>query len=142
MYCLKERRAASLSPCHSFACCRWPAQHCFECCAVNAPLGAAGAQIVYEFLLRYVVSNDTDAKAAKKHIDQYFVVRARAGAGRGRGCAGLLKGWLGWCTRARKRAYRAPGAPLTPAMRGFAGCCAGSAPASWPPSARGWLQLQ
>ena len=33
------------------------------------------AQIVYEFLLRYVVSNDTDAKAAKKHIDQYFVVR-------------------------------------------------------------------
>jgi len=41
-------------------------------------LGAAGAQIVYEFLLRYVVSNDTDAKAAKKHIDQYFVVRARA----------------------------------------------------------------
>jgi serine/threonine-protein phosphatase 2A regulatory subunit B' len=39
-------------------------------------LGAAGAQIVYEFLLRYVVSNDTDAKAAKKHIDQYFVVRA------------------------------------------------------------------
>ncbi|KAK9828072.1 hypothetical protein WJX81_008475 [Elliptochloris bilobata] len=32
-------------------------------------------QIVYEFLLRYVVSNDTDAKAAKKHIDQYFVVR-------------------------------------------------------------------
>ena len=35
------------------------------------------AQIVYEFLLRYVVSNDTDAKAAKKHIDQYFVVRLR-----------------------------------------------------------------
>ena len=36
------------------------------------------AQIVYEFLLRYVVSNDTDAKAAKKHIDQYFVVRSHA----------------------------------------------------------------
>jgi Protein phosphatase 2A regulatory B subunit (B56 family) len=27
-------------------------------------------QIVYEFLLRYVVSNDTDAKTAKKYIDQ------------------------------------------------------------------------
>lgn len=33
------------------------------------------AQIVYEFLLRYVVSNDTDAKTAKKYIDQSFVVR-------------------------------------------------------------------
>ncbi|CAL8467478.1 g7016 [Coccomyxa elongata] len=32
-------------------------------------------QIVYEFLLRYVVSNDTDAKSAKKYIDQSFVVR-------------------------------------------------------------------
>ncbi|KAK9817210.1 hypothetical protein WJX72_011111 [[Myrmecia] bisecta] len=32
-------------------------------------------QIVYEFLLRYVVSNDTDAKAAKKYVDQGFVVR-------------------------------------------------------------------
>lgn len=31
-------------------------------------------QIVYEFLLRYVVSSDTDAKVAKKHIDQNFVV--------------------------------------------------------------------
>ena len=39
------------------------------------------AQIVYEFLLRYVVSNDTDAKAAKKHIDQYFVVRLPASLG-------------------------------------------------------------
>ena len=37
--------------------------------------GAAVAQIVYEFLLRYVVSNDTDAKTAKKYIDQSFVVR-------------------------------------------------------------------
>lgn len=27
-------------------------------------------QIVYEFLLRYVVSNDTDAKTAKRYIDQ------------------------------------------------------------------------
>lgn len=27
-------------------------------------------QIVYEFLLRYVVCQDTDAKAAKKYIDQ------------------------------------------------------------------------
>jgi len=32
-------------------------------------------QIVYEFLLRYVVSNDTDAKVAKRHIDQGFVLR-------------------------------------------------------------------
>ncbi len=36
---------------------------------------SAHAQIVYEFLLRYVVSNDTDAKSAKKYIDQSFVVR-------------------------------------------------------------------
>lgn len=32
-------------------------------------------QIVYEFLLRYVVSNDTDAKTAKKYIDQQFVLK-------------------------------------------------------------------
>eukprot|EP00877_Chromochloris_zofingiensis_P006911 jgi/Chrzof1/2473/Cz11g16300.t1 len=32
-------------------------------------------QIVYEFLLRYVVSNDTDAKVAKKYIDQHFVLK-------------------------------------------------------------------
>ena len=32
-------------------------------------------QIVYEFLLRYVVSNDTDAKAAKRYIDSVFVLR-------------------------------------------------------------------
>ncbi|KAL6754337.1 protein phosphatase 2A regulatory B subunit [Haematococcus lacustris] len=32
-------------------------------------------QIVYEFLLRYVVSNDTDAKVAKKYIDQQFVLK-------------------------------------------------------------------
>eukprot|EP00798_Chlamydomonas_sp_ICE-L_P019060 gene19060-25664_t len=31
-------------------------------------------QIVFEFLLRYVVSNDTDAKVAKKYIDQKFVL--------------------------------------------------------------------
>jgi serine/threonine-protein phosphatase 2A regulatory subunit B' len=30
-------------------------------------------QIVYEFLLRFVVSNDTEAKQAKKYIDHYFV---------------------------------------------------------------------
>ena len=44
---------------------------------MNARLTSADgvAQIVYEFLLRYVVSNDTDAKTAKKYIDQYFVVR-------------------------------------------------------------------
>jgi hypothetical protein len=28
---------------------------------------------VYEFLLRYVVCQDTDAKAAKKYIDQVAV---------------------------------------------------------------------
>ena len=32
-------------------------------------------QIVYEFLLRYVCANDTDAKIAKKYVDQSFVVR-------------------------------------------------------------------
>ncbi|KAG1665482.1 hypothetical protein FOA52_007614 [Chlamydomonas sp. UWO 241] len=32
-------------------------------------------QIVYEFLLRYVVSNDTDAKVVKKYVDQTFVLR-------------------------------------------------------------------
>jgi len=32
-------------------------------------------QIVYEFLLRFVVSNDTDAKVLKKHIDQAFVLK-------------------------------------------------------------------
>eukprot|EP00271_Cylindrocystis_brebissonii_P011429 TRINITY_DN28_c0_g1_i1.p1 TRINITY_DN28_c0_g1~~TRINITY_DN28_c0_g1_i1.p1 ORF type:complete len:541 (-),score=109.27 TRINITY_DN28_c0_g1_i1:1284-2906(-) len=32
-------------------------------------------QIVYEFLLRYVVSNETDAKVAKKYIDQGFVLK-------------------------------------------------------------------
>lgn len=30
---------------------------------------------VYEFLLRYVVSSDTDAKVAKRYIDQEFVVK-------------------------------------------------------------------
>ena len=40
----------------------------------------AVTQIVYEFLLRYVVSNDTDAKTAKKYIDQFFVVSACAQA--------------------------------------------------------------
>jgi serine/threonine-protein phosphatase 2A regulatory subunit B' len=32
-------------------------------------------QIVYEFLLRYVVSTETDAKVAKRYIDHSFVVR-------------------------------------------------------------------
>eukprot|EP00850_Spirogloea_muscicola_P013352 SM000090S24314 [mRNA] locus=s90:285570:287583:- [translate_table: standard] len=32
-------------------------------------------QIVYEFLLRYVISNETDAKVAKKYIDHAFVLR-------------------------------------------------------------------
>ena len=32
-------------------------------------------QLVYEFLLRVVVSNDTDAKVAKRYIDQGFVLR-------------------------------------------------------------------
>ena len=30
---------------------------------------------MYEFLLRYVVSNETDAKVAKKYIDNSFVLR-------------------------------------------------------------------
>eukprot|EP00955_Chlamydomonas_euryale_P054010 355664-Chlamydomonas_euryale.AAC.6 len=41
--------------------------------AVRAP--PAARQIVYEFLLRYVVSNDTDAKVVKKYIDQQFVLK-------------------------------------------------------------------
>lgn len=32
-------------------------------------------QIVYEFLLRFVVSNETDVKVLKKHIDQSFVLK-------------------------------------------------------------------
>lgn len=32
-------------------------------------------QLVYEFLLRYVVSSETDAKSAKKYIDQAFVLK-------------------------------------------------------------------
>ena len=32
-------------------------------------------QLVYEFLLRVVVSNDTDAKVAKRYMDQAFVLR-------------------------------------------------------------------
>ena len=46
-----------------------PAPHC-----TPAPHRIAPTQIVYEFLLRYVVSSDTDAKLAKRHIDQNFVV--------------------------------------------------------------------
>lgn len=43
------------------------------CCLIVLP-GTCHLQIVYEFLLRYVVSSDTDAKVAKKFIDQNFVV--------------------------------------------------------------------
>ncbi|CAI5943448.1 unnamed protein product [Closterium sp. NIES-64] len=32
-------------------------------------------QIVYEFLLRYVVSNETDAKVAKRYVDQKFILK-------------------------------------------------------------------
>lgn len=32
-------------------------------------------QLVYEFLLRYLISQETDAKAAKKYIDHSFVLR-------------------------------------------------------------------
>jgi len=32
-------------------------------------------QIVYEFLLRFVVSGDTDAKVARKYLDQKFVLK-------------------------------------------------------------------
>eukprot|EP01026_Neomeris_dumetosa_P054361 TRINITY_DN48903_c1_g1_i1.p1 TRINITY_DN48903_c1_g1~~TRINITY_DN48903_c1_g1_i1.p1 ORF type:complete len:374 (-),score=54.49 TRINITY_DN48903_c1_g1_i1:71-1192(-) len=41
----------------------------------NLEPGWSHLQIVYEFLLRYVVSNDTDAKTARKFIDQKFIVR-------------------------------------------------------------------
>ena len=37
--------------------------------------GLHAGQIAYEFLLRYVVSNDTDAKTAKRHIDHKFIVQ-------------------------------------------------------------------
>lgn len=37
---------------------------------VLTPCVVVAMQIVYEFLLRYVVCQDTDAKAAKKYIDQ------------------------------------------------------------------------
>jgi hypothetical protein len=42
---------------------------------VHVARGLCWLQIVYEFLLRYVVSNDTDAKVAKKYIDQHFVLK-------------------------------------------------------------------
>eukprot|EP00887_Chlorella_sp_A99_P003032 scaffold9.g3032.t1 len=42
---------------------------------VNAGGGKFTEQIVYEFLLRFVVSGDTDAKVAKRWIDQNFVVK-------------------------------------------------------------------
>lgn len=47
---------------------------------------------MYEFLLRYVVSSDTDAKVAKRHIDQNFVVHLldlfdSGGCRAGLGCA-------------------------------------------------------
>lgn len=32
-------------------------------------------QVVYEFLLRYVVSNETDTKVAKKFVDQRFILK-------------------------------------------------------------------
>ena len=32
-------------------------------------------QIIYEFLLRYVVSNEVDAKVGKKYIDNTFVLK-------------------------------------------------------------------
>lgn len=54
-------------------------------------------QIVYEFLLRYVVSSDTDAKVAKRYIDQNFVVHVLdlfdSGAGGGSGRAGRGGRW-------------------------------------------------
>jgi hypothetical protein len=67
---------------------------------------------VYEFLLRYVVSSDTDAKVAKRHIDQNFVVHlldlfdSGGWWGRGRGALGddggasgalwvMMRAWAG-----------------------------------------------
>ena len=32
-------------------------------------------QLVYEFLLRYVVSADTEARQAKKYIDHSFILK-------------------------------------------------------------------
>ena len=49
--------------------------HTHTCGASSLPFSGVLFQIVYEFLLRYVVSNDTEAKTAKKYIDQTFVVR-------------------------------------------------------------------
>lgn len=43
--------------------------------SLSLPLFSNPTQIVYEFLLRYVVSPDTDAKTAKRHVDARFVVR-------------------------------------------------------------------
>jgi serine/threonine-protein phosphatase 2A regulatory subunit B' len=53
------------------------APRCVRCvrCDFLASVLSVSHQIVYEFLLRYVVSNDTDAKVARKYIDQNFVVK-------------------------------------------------------------------
>lgn len=52
--------------------------HCFFLSTqplVSSLIFFSFSQIVYEFLLRYIVSPDTDAKAAKKHVDQAFILR-------------------------------------------------------------------
>ncbi|CAI5532044.1 unnamed protein product [Closterium sp. Naga37s-1] len=41
----------------------------------NMELAWPHLQIVYEFLLRFVVSNETDAKVAKRYLDQPFVLK-------------------------------------------------------------------
>ena len=52
-------------------------QHSSLCSTPHVPGSqvAPAMQIAYEFLLRYVVSNDTDAKTAKRHIDHKFIVQ-------------------------------------------------------------------
>lgn len=69
-------------------------------------------QIVYEFLLRYVVSGDTDAKTAKRYIDQQFVVRLLdlfdSGA---RGGGAWREGGKGGCWLCSRGGYTANGGP-------------------------------
>ena len=61
---------------------RWVVCVCFPAgCPPAPPLPPPGrraprlSQYVYEFLLRFVVSNETDPKVVKKYIDTQFLVR-------------------------------------------------------------------
>jgi serine/threonine-protein phosphatase 2A regulatory subunit B' len=66
-----EEEEPALEPAWPHLQVRWPAQ---PDTSLFAGLRTC-PQIVYEFLLRYVVSNDTDAKVAKKYVDSTFVLR-------------------------------------------------------------------